>query len=67
MIVQYIKRSAVKVAVVPQYDGLAIEDFISHAKKKPEVLKHLPEESHWNHIDKKWLCDVIYTLDPEGV
>jgi hypothetical protein len=49
--------------VIPQIDGLAVEDFIAFAKRKPELLKYLPNESHWNHIDKKWLCDVLYTLD----
>jgi hypothetical protein len=27
----------------------------------------LPDERDWNHIDKKWLCDVLYTNDSEGI
>jgi hypothetical protein len=57
----------VKVAVVPQIEGLSIEDFLEHARKKPELLKYLPDESGWNHVDKKWLCDVLYTMDAPGV
>jgi hypothetical protein len=53
----------VKVAVVPQIDGLTVEDIIDYAKKKNVAQKYLPDEKDWNHIDKKWLCDVIYTCD----
>ena len=21
----------------------------------------------WHHLDKKWLCDVLYTMDTNGV
>jgi hypothetical protein len=21
----------------------------------------------WNHLDKKWVCDVLYTTDQKGV
>lgn len=54
-------------SAIPQIDGLTIEDFLKFARTKPEVLKYLPNESQWNHIDKKWLCDILYTLDPQGV
>jgi hypothetical protein len=57
----------VKVAVVPHIEGLTIEDFLKHARAKADLLKYLPEEKDWNHIDKKWLCDVLYTLDTKGV
>lgn len=59
--VQYIKRSAVKVAAVPQIDGLTMEDFAKHARAKPQLLKYLPDEKDWHHLDKKWVCDVLYT------
>jgi hypothetical protein len=26
----------------------------------------LPDERGWNHIDKKWVCDVIFTVDSVG-
>ncbi len=56
-----------KVAAVPQIEGLTIEDFLTYAREKPVLLKHLPDEGDWNHLDKKWVCDVLYTLDQRGV
>jgi len=58
---QYIKRSAVKVAAVPLIDGWTIENFLEYARKKSAMLKFLPDERDWNHLDKKWVCDVLYT------
>ena len=46
---------------MPQYEGLTVEDFENYAKPKPNILKFLPNERDWNHIDKKWLCDVLFT------
>ena len=50
-----------KVSAVPQIEGLTIEDFLKHARKKPTLLKHLPDEKDWHHLDKKWVCDVLYS------
>ena len=60
---QYINRKNVKVSAVPSIKGLAIEDFLNHARGKPDILKYLPAEKDWNHIDKQWLCDVLFTID----
>jgi hypothetical protein len=30
-------------------------------------MKYLPDESDWNHIDKKWLCDILYTKDTDPI
>ena len=54
-------------AAVPQIEGLTVEDFLKLARKKPALLKYLPDEKDWNHLDKKWVCDVLYTLDTKGV
>ena len=51
------------VAAVPQIEGLTVEDILAHAKGNPLLLKHLPDERDWVHIDRKWFCDVIFTLD----
>ena len=64
---QYIKRSAVKVAAVPQIEGLTVEDFLTHARKKAPLLKYLPDENDWKHLDKKWVCDVLYTQDTQAI
>ena len=54
-------------SAVPQIDGLTIEDFLKLARKKPQLLKYLPDEKDWNHLDKKWVCDVLYTQDAVAV
>ena len=56
-----------KVAAVPQIEGLTVQDFLEYAKNKPAMLKYLPDARDWVHIDKKWLCDVMYTLDSAGI
>ena len=53
-------------ASVPQIEGLTIEDFLAFAKKKPPLLRYLPDERDWYHLDKKWVCDVLYTQDTAG-
>ena len=30
-------------------------------------MKYLPDERDWVHIDKHWLCDVMYSLDSDGI
>lgn len=52
-----------RVACCPQYEGLAVEDLMHWARVKKVGLTYLPDEKDWNHIDKKWLCDVLYTVD----
>jgi hypothetical protein len=52
---------------VPQIEGLTIEDFLKHARQKASLLKFLPDEKDWNHLDKKWVCDVLYTKDTQAV
>ena len=54
-------------AVVPQIEGLTIEDFEKHARKKPQLMKYLPDDKDWHHLEKKWVCDVLYTLDQQGI
>ena len=56
-----------KVAAVPQIEGLTIEDFLNYARKKAELMKYIPDERDWEHLDKKWVCDVLFTKDPIGI
>lgn len=56
-----------KVAAVPQIEGLTIDDFLKYARLKPSLLKFLPDESDWHHLDKKWVCDVLYTQDMPAI
>ena len=52
---------------MPQIEGLTTDDFLTHARAKPILLKYIPDEGDWHHLDKKWLCDVLYTMDTNGV
>ena len=53
-------------ASVPQIEGLTISDILGIAKKSPVVLKHLPDERDWVHMDRKWICDVVFSLDRQN-
>ena len=61
------KREDVKVSAVPKIEGLTIEDFLDYASKKKSLLSYLPEQRDWLHLDKHWICDVLYTLDEAGI
>ena len=56
-----------KVSAVPQIEGLTVQDFLEYARGKPQMLKYLPDSRDWVHIDKKWVCDLMYTLDSAGI
>ncbi len=51
------------VSAVPQIEGLTVEDILRLYKAKPALLKHIPDERDWVHTDRKWLCDVLFTID----
>ncbi len=51
------------VSAVPQIEGLTVEDILNFAKTKPTLLTHLPDERDWVHIDRKWVADIVYTLE----
>jgi hypothetical protein len=57
----------VKVSAVPHIDGLTIEDFIEYARDKPNLIRYLPDERDWVHMDRQWVCDVLNTLDYDGI
>ena len=40
---------------------------LQYARKNPDLMKCLRDEAHWNHLDKKWICDVLYTKDSAGI
>lgn len=50
-------------ASVPQIEGLTVEDLLDYCRDNNAILRYLPDERDWNHLDRKWLCDMIYTLD----
>jgi len=53
----------VVVAAVPQIEGLTVDDMLESSKGKAAVLRHLPDERDWDHIDRKWLADVLNSTD----
>ena len=52
---------------MPQIEGLTVVDFLEYAKQSPNLLRYLPDPRDWVHIDKHWVCDVLYTLDSAGI
>lgn len=51
------------VAAVPQIEGLTVEDMLEVAKTNNNTLKHLPDERDWDGLNRKWVADIIYTVD----
>ena len=31
------------------------------------ILRYLPDERDWVHLDKHWICDIMYTVDTDGI
>ena len=60
---KYIKRDKVIVAAVPQIEGLTVEDILELAEKHANTMKFLPDKRDWDHMDRKWLSDVMNTVD----
>jgi hypothetical protein len=42
-------------------------EFNMFARNRPELLRYLPDEDDWRHLDKKWVCDILFTRDAQGV
>ena len=40
-----------------------MEDMLELAKGTPNTLKFLPDKRDWDHMDRKWLSDVLFTVD----
>ena len=50
-------------AAVPQIEGLTIEDMLELAKTSPNALKHLPDERDWDGLNRKWVADILFTVE----
>jgi hypothetical protein len=33
------------------------------AKTSPNALKHLPDERDWDGLNRKWIADILYTVE----
>ena len=51
------------VAAVPQIEGLTVEDMLDLAKTSPNALRHIPDEKDWEGLSRKWLADILYTIE----
>ena len=51
------------VAAVPQIEDLTVEDMLEVAKTNINTLRHLPDERDWDGLNRKWVADIIYTVD----
>ncbi len=40
-----------------------MEDMLEVAKTNINTLRHLPDERDWDGLNRKWVADIIYTVD----
>jgi hypothetical protein len=40
-----------------------VEDMLGVAKTSINTLRHLPDERDWEGLNRKWLADIIFTVD----
>jgi hypothetical protein len=51
------------VAAVPQIEGVTVESMLELAKTSVAVLRHLPDERDWDGLNRKWVADILYTVE----
>jgi hypothetical protein len=51
------------VAAVPQIEGLTVESMLELAKTSVAALRHLPDERDWDDLNRKWVADILYTIE----
>jgi hypothetical protein len=51
------------VAAVPQIEGLTVESMLELAKTSAAALRHLPDERDWDGLNRKWVADILYTVE----
>jgi hypothetical protein len=60
---QYIRRDKIMVAAVPQIEGLTVENMLELAKTSQVALRHIPDERDWDGLSRKWLGDILFTVE----
>ena len=50
-------------AAVPQIEGLTVESMLEFAKTSAAALRHLPDERDWDGVNRKWVADILYTIE----
>ena len=48
---------------MPQIEGLTVEDMLELAKTSPNALRHLPDERDKDSLNRKWVADILYTVE----
>ncbi len=42
---------------------MTVEDMVDLAKTSPNALRHIPDERDWDGLSRKWLADILYTVE----
>ena len=50
-------------ASVLQIQGLIVESMLELAKTSVAALRHLPDERDWDGLNRKWVADILYTIE----
>ena len=50
-------------AAVPQIEGLTVEAMLELAKTSAAALRHLPDERDGDGLNRKWVADILYTVE----
>ncbi len=48
---------------VPQIEGLTVEDMLELTKTSPNALKHLQNERDLDGLNRKWVADILNTVE----
>ena len=43
-----------------------MKKILEYAAANPKVNVYLPEERDWVHLDRAWVCNLVYTVDNAG-
>jgi hypothetical protein len=47
-------------------EGLQISELLKFIETIKNASTYFPDVRDWMHVDRKWLCDVLYSLDADG-
>jgi hypothetical protein len=46
-------------------DGLQVSELLKYIEEV-NLGQYFPDVRDWVHVDRKWLCDVLYSLESKG-
>ena len=50
---------------VPMIEGLQVSELLKYVEEVKLGL-YFPDVKDWMHVDRKWLCDMLYSLESKG-